>query len=293
MRTPLSKLAAATAVATYLLIVLGAVVRATGSGLGCPDWPTCHGSLIPPFEREALIEYSHRSLAAIVGLLALGILILAWRSRQDDRRSWWLSIGVMALLLVQAWLGRQVVLTELSPALVSFHLGTAMTLLALLLLIALPQARSQRDRGLAIRYWAAAGGVLVVILAGALVRGAGAGPAFSDWPLMGGSLIPSGLDSSLRALHFAHRAIALAVGIYLTYLVIFLRNAGGLARTLGSSTLALYVVQALVGAAAVWTVLDTWTVIAHVAVGALTWAVVFLLPFSRSLERQQAPIAES
>ncbi|MFQ5967523.1 MAG: heme A synthase [Acidimicrobiia bacterium] len=292
MRTPLSKLAAVTAVATYLLIVLGAVVRATGSGLGCPDWPTCHGRWIPPFEREALIEYSHRSLAVIVGALVVAILITAWRSRRLDRRSWQLALASFGLLLVQAWLGRQVVLTELSPALVTVHLGTAMTLLAILLLIALPHARPEPQPRLAWRYWAAVGGVLAVILAGALVRGAGAGPAFGDWPLMDGSLIPSGLDRSLRALHFLHRTVALVVGIYLVYLLVFLRRSEGLPRTLASA-IGLYLLQASIGAAAVWTVLAPWTVVSHVAVGSLTWAFAFLLPFSRSLARERLVSTES
>jgi len=58
---------------------MGAVVRATGSGLGCPDWPTCQGSWVPPLERKALIEYAHRSLAVGVGVLVLAMAWSAWR----------------------------------------------------------------------------------------------------------------------------------------------------------------------------------------------------------------------
>ena len=59
---------------TFLLVVVGVVVRSTGSGLGCPEWPTCHGSWVPPFDNpHAIIEWSHRTTAAIVGILALGL----------------------------------------------------------------------------------------------------------------------------------------------------------------------------------------------------------------------------
>jgi heme A synthase len=290
----LRKLAAVTAGAVYLLIVLGGVVRATGSGLGCPDWPTCYGSWIPPLERTALIEYSHRTLAAIVGVLAVAIVVLAGRNRHEDRRPWWLAVAALILLFVQAWLGRVVVLSELSAPLVSVHLGTAMSLLAVLLLIALPRVRLGSDWRLEGRLWIGAAAVLAVILVGALVRGSAAGLAFSDWPLMAGRLIPPDLDTGMRLVHFLHRLAALIVGLYLAYLWIYLRRtpAGRPVTTLAGWVLTMYTLQALIGASAVWTRLDAWTIVAHVGVAALTWSLAFLLPFSPSLAAPRPPEME-
>ncbi|MGH2626630.1 MAG: COX15/CtaA family protein, partial [Anaerolineales bacterium] len=75
-------LASAAAVSTYLLIVLGGIVRATGSGLGCPDWPLCAGGILPPVHTAALIEFSHRLAAALTSPLILFTALSAWRGRR-------------------------------------------------------------------------------------------------------------------------------------------------------------------------------------------------------------------
>src|SRR3990170_1584085 len=75
----------AAALATYLLIVIGGIVRVTGSGLGCPDWPTCYGSWIPPLRADALIEYSHRLVAALTTPLILAAAYVAWRRLRGQR----------------------------------------------------------------------------------------------------------------------------------------------------------------------------------------------------------------
>jgi len=123
-------LSVATAVVTYALVVLGGVVRVSGSGLGCPDWPLCHGRLLPPLDLHAIIEYSHRttaSLASALIVLTAAFAWLAWRKRRDLVIP---STVALALLVVQVILGAITVRLELPPMIVLAHLATAMALLA-------------------------------------------------------------------------------------------------------------------------------------------------------------------
>src|SRR6266849_7992348 len=72
------KLAVATAIFAYLQIALGGVVRVSGSGLGCPDWPLCNGRPYPPADLNAIIEYSHRTVGAVTGVLIIATVVAAW-----------------------------------------------------------------------------------------------------------------------------------------------------------------------------------------------------------------------
>ena len=133
-----AKLAIAAAVATFVLIAVGGLVRATDSGLGCPDWPLCFGDWVPPAELHAWIEHSHRLVAAVaVGpLVGTVALITVFSRRRQDRPLLVAAAVAGALVIVQALLGGQVVLQGLRRELVTAHLAMALTVLALTILIA-------------------------------------------------------------------------------------------------------------------------------------------------------------
>src|SRR5205823_14990746 len=148
-----TRLAAATVAMTFLLVVVGVVVRSTGSGLGCPEWPTCHGSWVPPFDNpHAIIEWSHRTTAAIVGILALATAIAALVGYRRRRSVLWPALAALGLVVFQAALGKAAVESDLSGEIVTAHLATAMALLALLIYLALrsslPPGRRPMSRAL-------------------------------------------------------------------------------------------------------------------------------------------------
>src|SRR5438132_1246615 len=123
--TAFQRLLLATILLTFVLIVIGGTVRATDSGLGCPDWPTCHGSLIPRAEKHTLIEYSHRTAATVVGFLFLGVTYFAFKTERRNKLVFWLAFTAGVLLAFQIVLGGITVKKELPAEIVAAHLATA------------------------------------------------------------------------------------------------------------------------------------------------------------------------
>jgi heme o synthase len=282
--TRFAKLAIAAAAATFVLIAVGGLVRATDSGLGCPDWPLCFGDWVPPAELHAWIEHSHRLVAAVlVGPLVGAVaLITVFTARRRDRALLIAAVGAGVLVIVQALLGGQVVIQQLRRELVTAHLGMALTLLALTILIAdravhgpMPGRRSALPVGLIGLTTAT---VFAQMLLGSWVTGHDAGLAYPDFPLMNGSLLPA-VDASTQAIQIAHRALAVAVAglVIWTAAVVRRRTQSWLPRTLAAVAVGLVIVQVALGAANVWSRLSAVFVVPHLAVGAALFATCFWL----------------
>lgn len=142
------KLALATTAVTYLLILVGGLVRAVGAGLGCPDWPKCFGSWVPPFRADQLpagydplqfnaaltwTEYLNRLLGVMVGLLIFATLAAAIAWYRGARRVLWPTAAAFLLVGFQGWLGGRVVAHGLEPWIVTAHLVVALVIVSLLL----------------------------------------------------------------------------------------------------------------------------------------------------------------
>src|SRR5256885_11919185 len=143
------RLAFLTASFAYLQIALGGVVRVTDSGLGCPDWPLCHGRPYPAADVHSIIEYSHRTVGAITGLLLIATVVLAWAVFRHQRPLVaWLATASLVAIAAEGALGGVVVTNELAPWLVLMHLGLAMIILGFLIataVMSLPTTEGVRD----------------------------------------------------------------------------------------------------------------------------------------------------
>ena len=276
-------LALAAAVTTFCLIVLGGIVRVTGSGMGCGDhWPLCNGQLFPPLDLPTFIELLHRLVTTLVTPLVLAVAYFAWR---NFRRVRWIvapALWAVALLVFQILLGAITVKLELPPAVVALHLANAQALLALLLVVTIVAFQHDRDPrigdslfhfdALSRTVGTAALGVYALIVTGSLVTAGRAAAACVGWPLCNGALTPT---SAAGWLHMGHRYVAAAVGLMIIGAVVQawrLRRADGPVFVAAIVTGALFVAQIFVGA---FNVLRSFPVFLnglHVATASAVWA---------------------
>jgi len=295
-----TRLAWAAAACTYLLIVLGAVVRVTGSGLGCGEhWPRCHGRWFPPFDDiGTLIEWNHRLFAGLVTVLVVVVAVVSWwESRPHLPRSVVssplaalggassslpLSLVAVGLLALQITLGAVVVKLALPPWTVILHLGTAMLVLATLLVIAteasLTPGASPGHTGapsvpLGVTPGLRPGFVLpalgfVTVLFGALTANLGAASACLGFPLCNGQLVPTG--NHLQYVHWGHRLLGFALLGTLAWWAWKTRRPAALAA------LGLVLLQIGIAAAMVLLALPRGLQVAHAAVGTAVWAALVL-----------------
>jgi heme a synthase len=205
--------------ALVLIVATGATVRLTGSGLGCPHWPTCNSTHALPKGYHSDIEFSNRIVSALTVLSTLALAVSAWRTRGLDRRAKLLASGVFVGTLAQAPLGAITVYYDLDPYLVISHLLLSLTVLGLAVLVALEASRLVRGPAPALPALARAGGaallaaVAVLVVTGTLSTAAGRFPGSS-----GTKIVPR--------LGTFHPAVWLHVRAVAAFGIVFLLLAG-------------------------------------------------------------------
>ena len=272
---------AAICLATALgLVTIGVVVRATDSGLGCPDWPFCYGQLLPPAgDSKAWIEWIHRTVAAVIGFEILGLAVLAVRDHRSRASILWPTLGAVVLVGFQAWLGRETVRLGNSGESVTAHLASAMALVGLLVFLTVRAgyAANLPRRGTSQRFTLlaafAAAATFALLLFGSQVTATDSALVFPDWPLMGGSLLPPVTD--VTGAHVVHRWVAALVGLIVLAVAVVAWRTQRDRRTLvrlSTGAAVLFGLQVLIGGAQVLSQMAEWTQTLHLALGATIWA---------------------
>jgi heme A synthase len=298
------RLVLATGIATFVLIILGGVVRVSDSGLGCGPagsgfhgWPFCNGDVVPGVDLNSIVEYAHRALAIVVGFMILSLFVLAW---QRHRQLLGVTGALLVLVVAQGALGGATVEENLEEAYVAAHLGLAMLLLGLLLYLwrAVTEARTESGgpRKLAI---AATAAVLCTIVAGGYMAGTqnygradyrigdGAHHACGkEFPTCNGDFMPFG-DARLVDIHLTHRFFMyIASALVIALVVVSLRRRVSVRYAWALA--GLLAVQVLVGALNVW--LDEYEllILLHLALGTLLWATSLGMTLELSPARERA-----
>ncbi|MXY42553.1 MAG: heme A synthase [Dehalococcoidia bacterium] len=275
-------------IAAIAQVTLGGIVRVTGSGDACPDWPLCHGQLIPPLDYHTMLEYSHRLSATVVGLLVVIALYLAWRHYRGSSPAVISTSAGTILVIAAAILGGLTVLSELTWWVRLIHLGLAELVVASMAVAwlsggpagedsseqVIERPRIRFDRTL---MWATIVGVMVMILYGSYIVGAGYGSSCGSWPLCQGWGIPRGIAFEA---HMGHRYFAVILFALVAGMghVAWRRGAvDGELRWLTVLTGGFLVAEILVGAFTVWLGFTAAMKSLHLTVATLMWASAVLL----------------
>jgi heme a synthase len=268
-----SSLGLATTLLTFGLIVLGSVVRTTGSGLACPDWPLCQGRLIPPLEFNVMVEWSHRLVALLVSLATVTLAVVTLAHGALRRRLGGLAVLAVALLMAQVLLGALTVWKLLDPSVVSGHLAVAMLLSLTLLGYTLVAQRASepiessapaRPAGLLPAFVVVTALTYLQALLGGMVSTHHAGLACPEWPTCDGRWFPP--LQGLVGLQMLHRYGAYLLTASLLVVATLSRAVPDAGVWAGARlALTLVIAQVVLGVCNVYLGTPVWLSAAHLA----------------------------
>ncbi len=286
----------------YMLgvIVFGAWVRITGSGAGCgAHWPTCHGEVVPPDPTvETIIEYTHRVTAGILGPMVLVLIGWAWK-RFGNHPVFWASLVTMLFISFESLIGAGLVLGELvadddsvaRAVVISIHLVNTLMLTGSAALVAWWSTGKEMPR------WSNGGALkwLLIVALGGLVATSmsGAVTALGDTlfpvdPTVGEGLFQNVRDDLSPANHFLvrlrifHPIIAVIAALYLMALtwIIRLRDMPPIVDRWADATLALVIIQTLIGVVNIMLAAPGWLQLVHLAFAQFLWIAALFLTLS-------------
>lgn len=265
----------------FIVLTVGFLVTETGSAQGCgPHWPLCDGRFTPPFNLHGFVEYGHRAVSGVVGVMVIVLAIWSWRRLRNHVEVVWLGVTGILFTFVQAILGALAVLSPTSPFILATHFGISLIAFAgvLLLDVRIVQETSPRPVGEpeglgwtwrerrlppALRWLIFGTTAYMVVLAylGALVAHTETGLMCRGWPLCRGSIVPP-LHGQIW-IPYLHRVGALTAFILLLWLYVLARRVRQLRPDVARASvaaLALVLVQSVSG----WYVASS-----HLALGAV------------------------
>lgn len=295
-----NRLARISLLVTFILIGIGGFTRGSGSGYGCSDrWPLCEngllGGLLPRGEYHMLIEWLHRWVAAIVGILILLTAISIRKNLRNNLTARRLSITAVIAVAVQAMIGRGVVKADLDSDLVAIHLAISMVVIALLtvVVILVSTNRNEKLEATGNTDWSrllalGAFGSYALLLLGAYVHNR----YFSGWPLVNNQLKPD-ISDHYTFVHYLHR---LAAGIGIIYIAYLISNAKKRQRPKNEKLLihfaaVAYGINVLLGAVHVFTEVSSSAVVtAHLLGACAVWV---LLIASTTMSRFGITLSEN
>lgn len=269
------RLAYVTLALLFAIVVSGATVRLTASGLGCENWPRCGDTFLPEKDFHALVEFGNRGVGFVVGLVSLATAIAAWRVERLPRWVVWAAAALPVTVLLQGILGGITVLAELHPLTVMAHFLLSLVALGIAVVVVLGAQRIDRaaaTHSATAPAWLAAALVpsaLVLVVTGTLVTAAGPHSGGEDIRRIGN------LDEALHV-HIGATAVFGVTFLALTIVLLLARRLR-VELALAAAVLGLLLVQMAIGEIQWRRELPWGLVLVHVALGTAVWAGVVAL----------------